>query len=285
MNVLVTGAVGFVGQHLCGYLEKKHTVQGFESSTVDLRDVDRVKDFSHRLQTGVQIDVILHLASKLMSASDTEKMDIFYDNVRITESVIELARSIKPKKLINMSSMAVYPTVDGTFSETSQIKTSCNTDCLYGLSKFCGENLIDFMLGGLGILIAHLRVSQIIGQGMRTDRVVPVMLKELAEKNTITVLGNGERVTNFIHIDKLISILGLFVEQDFTGVYNVGSENVSYYDLALKLIQENGNERSRIVKMDGNPGAKFQLSVDKLAEALRERGLDPSLVCGVDRWG
>jgi nucleoside-diphosphate-sugar epimerase len=290
MNILVTGACGFVGQHVCRYLQKKHTLHKIDSTTsedvltVDLSDMDQAKDISHKIQKDVRIDVILHLASKLMGAPDIENIGVFYDNIRMVESVIALAKDIKPGKVVNISSMAVYPAIDGTFSETSQIQTSCNADCLYGLSKFCSENLIDFMLNKRGILTAHLRVSQIVGQGMRTDRVVPMMLKELSENNTITVRGNGERVSNFIHIDKLVSLIGLFVEQDISGIYNVGGVNISYYDLAQRLIMEHGNKRSRIIKIDDKPGSNFRLSVDKLSAALKLRGVDPVLVNGVEHW-
>ncbi|MDF1594263.1 MAG: NAD(P)-dependent oxidoreductase [Desulfobacterales bacterium] len=290
MNILVTGADGFVGRHACRYLQKSHTLHRVNGPkrkgilTVDLCDRDEVKEVSRLLQKGAQIDVILHLASKLVGSSDVENMEVFYDNIRITESVIKLARNIKPKKVINISSMAVYPALDGTFSETSQIQTSHNTDCLYGLSKFCSENLIDFMLNRHGILTAHLRISQIIGQGMRNDRVVPVMLKELSENNTITVRGNGERVSNFIHIDKLVSLIGLFVVQDISGIYNVGGVNISYYDLAQRLIMEHGNERSKIIKIDEKPGSKFRLSTDKLSAALKLWGIDPAIVNGLKNW-
>ncbi len=290
MNILVTGAGGFVGQHVCKHLQKGHTLYRIDSVkskgilTIDLCNVDETKEACRQIQNEAQIDGILHLASMLMSSSDIENMAIFHGNICITESVIELARNIKPKKVVNISSMAVYPAIDGIFCETSLAQTSYNTDCLYGLAKFCSENLIDFMLKGQGILTSHLRVSQILGQGMRTDRIVPMMLKELSENNIITVRGNGERVSNFIHIDQLVSIIELFLENDITGIYNVGSENISYYNLALKLIEEYGNADSRIIKIDDKSGAKFSLSVDKLSAVLRDRGVDTALVNGVKQW-
>ncbi len=290
MNILVTGADGFVGRNVCRHLQKGHTLHRVDRTknkdilTVDLCNMDEVNEFSRQLQKGDQIDVILHLASKVMATSDIENMEVFYDNIHITESLIELAKDIKPGKIVNISSMAVYPTMDGTFCETSQIQTSCNTDCLYGLSKFCSENLIDFMLNRHGILTAHLRISQIVGQRMRPDRIVPMMLKELSENNTITVRGNGVRVSNFIQIDKLVSLIGLFVEHDISGIYNVGGVNISYYDLAQKLIMEYGNELSRIIKVDDKPGSKFRLSVDKLSVALNLLGIDAELVKEVEHW-
>lgn len=152
MNIIVTGAAGFVGGHVCTFLNNAHTLckvdihGGDDFIIVDLCNIDEVQNVFSSFQANHPVDVILHLASRLMSPNDVENIAVFYDNIHIIESVIEIAKIVKPKKLINISSMAVYPNIEGTFSETSQVQMSLNSDCIYGLSKFCSENLFDFFL-------------------------------------------------------------------------------------------------------------------------------------------
>jgi len=53
---------------------------------------------------------------------------------------------------------------------------------------------------------------------------MPVMLKELKEKNVITVFGNGEKITNFIYIDKLLSAVNFFIENNSESIFNIDDE-------------------------------------------------------------
>jgi len=101
---------------------------------------------------------------------------------------------------------------------------------------------------------------------MRQDRLVLVMLKELKTKNTITVFGMGQRVSNFIEINKLLKKVELFLEGDNPGIYNVGGENISYADLACRLIDKYGDSHSRIIKCDKGSTAKFNLDTGKLSK-------------------
>ena len=154
----------------------------------------------------------------------------------------------KPQKLINFSSIAVYPNKDGFFSEISEIRPSLNTECLYGLSKFCGENILDFYLKNKDIKVIHLRLSQVYGPGMREDRIVKLMEKELKETNKITVFGMGKRASNFINIDTLIKKIRIVLNYNSSDIFNIGEENISYKTLAVRIIQQYGNKDS-VVKL------------------------------------
>jgi nucleoside-diphosphate-sugar epimerase len=103
---------------------------------------------------------------------------------------------------------------------------------------------------------------------MRQDRIIPVMRKELDEKNTITVYGNGERKSCFIRIDKLLESVDYFVQVKVDGVYNVGHENLSYIDLAENIVKKFGNKESTIVKKAHGNKKKFNLDISKLQKLI-----------------
>lgn len=278
MNILITGANGFIGKHLCDFLKNSHNVfrvvrkneNNLENTfEADLTDEKSIEELVKNLQNK-KIDIVIHLASKLASINQTEdeQVQVLLDNIAITKNMVTLIKEIKPNKLIDFSSMAVYPNIDGDFNEESQIKPSENTDCMYGLAKFCSENIFDYMLKNQDIKISHLRVSQVYGENMYQDRIMPIMVQELQEKNTITVFGNGERQSDFICVDKLINFVNYFIENDIHGIYNVGDESLSYLNLAEKIISEYGDEKSLIKKIPQGIKPKFQLDKSKLVKTI-----------------
>ena len=284
MNILVTGASGFVGRHLCNFLEsksynvfrisRKKEIDQNNILELDLLDQNAVINFEKEFKE--TIDIVIHLASKLANPgqNQAEQLQVLSDNISITNNLVLLIKKLEPKKLINFSSMAVYPNIDGVFDEKSEIKMSENTDCLYGLAKFCGENILNSFLGEQNMIISHLRISQIYGDGMYDNRIIPVMKKELRLENKITLFANGERVSNFINIKKLMEIIDFFVSKDTAGIYNVGDESLSYLQLAQKIIAESGNSKSVITKKEGAKkeksfAPKFYLNIEKLTKTIK----------------
>ena len=277
MNILITGAGGFIGTHLFDSLNKEHKLfrifspsnpaSEVNSYTIDLTDRKATLNLIDVLSKH-KIDTIIHLASKMASIDEIENLQTLKDNIVITENLVLLVKKMQPKILIDFSSMSVYPNQSGLFSEDSLPGPQKNTDCFYGLSKYCSEVISDFLLRNENIRIVHLRVAQVYGDRMREDRIFPVMRKELVKKNTITVFGNGERESCFIEINKLVEMIELFIEHEISGVYNVGDDNLSYFELAKKMVEQCGNAESKIVKHPNGNKEKFNLDTTKLRKIL-----------------
>ena len=277
MNILITGAGGFIGTHLYNHMKSEHCITRIfspshpagkqNSYSVDLTKNNEVETLIQELSK-TKYDCVIHLASKMASKNNIEKMSIFKMNVDMIENMVFLIKRLKPEVVIHFSSMATYANVSGLFSETSLPMPQKNPDCLYGLSKFASEVILDFLLRDGDIRIVHLRVAQVYGEGMRQDRIIPVMRKELDEKNTITVYGNGERQSCFIRIDKLLESVDYFVQNKVDGVYNVGYENLSYIDLAKNIVKKFGNKESTIVKKAHGNKKKFNLDISKLQKMI-----------------
>lgn len=275
MNVLVTGANGYIGNSLVYTLKKQYNVIQIQHSIefnveialkqkifyMDLLNNEHIKLFLKEINN---IDIVIHTASVMASSFNINDIQILYDNIKIYEHLIYIADQVKPKKVINFSSIAVYPNIDGEYSESSIIKPSSNNDAYYGLSKFCGENLLDYKLNKLSIKIVHLRISQVFSNDLRDDRTYMVMKKELEETNKITVYGNGERISNFIHKNLLIKYVIFFIKNEYYGVFNIGDKNISYKELAYSIIKQYGNKNSKIIFIEDGSKSKFYLNLNKL---------------------
>ncbi len=288
MNILITGADGFIGSNLVRYLNKKHNIFNLvlkrvknknikNQLVIDLTGHDRVKDFFKKFRKEQKVDVIIHLAARLTSADSVDDTEMLYSNLRIAEGLVTIEKLLRPKKIINFSSIAVYPNKNGIYNEFSEIKPSVNPDCIYGLSKFCSENILDYLLRKEKIAVIHLRISNVYGREMREDRVIPMMIKELKENNIITVFGEGKRISNFIEVGKLSEAVGLFLKRNVNGVFNLGAENLSYLDLAKRIIRQYGNNKSKIIKLKKGSQVKFYLDTSK----IEKLGIKPIII---DRW-
>lgn len=278
-NILITGAGGFIGSCVSSRLGKEYNVFNLDTKAkrpgnprsriaVDMSNHKKVKSYFRRFAKRRRIYAIIHMASKMASSANVKDLKLLHDNISITHGLVEMAEVLRPKKLINFSSMAVYPNKDGRFNEKFCIMPWLNNDCLYGLSKFCGENIIDFMLKGNSILISHLRIAQVYGEGMNRDRIIPAMLEELHRHNRITVFGNGRRVSSFISVERLSEILSLFLKRDLCGIFNIGEENISYLELAKRLVKQEGNRDSKIIRKPSGSRARFYLDTRKIRGIL-----------------
>jgi len=274
MNILITGANGFLGNHLRNHFQQQHEIYSISRKNyknlssaneygIDLSDVEYVKEHVTEDFFNKKIDLIIHCAA-VLSHSDNKDIDVFNANNAITLSMIHIARITKVAKFINISTIGVYPNVSGTYNEKSAIEPSMNHECLYSLSKVCSEELFKFYLKDT-IQVINLRLGQVYGSGMRKDRIFAMMREELQKVNTITVFGKGERVSNFVSIDYFIKKIDQIVKKnDMQGTFNLGEENLSYHDLAKIIVKEFGNSSSEIILREDGVRSKVIIDSSKI---------------------
>lgn len=277
MNVLITGASGFIGNHLCKFLEDNSTVYRLKHSKRYSRNENKIygdllnSDHIDLLTSeSIQLDVIIHAASILGMPKNDLDLKLLYDNLKMYEHLNKIISEFNPQKVINFSSIAVYPTKTGEYTEESEIKPSTNTEGMYGLSKFCGENILEICNKNNDTKIVNLRLSQVYGDGMRNDRIYKIMEKELNDHNQISVYGNGKRVSNFIEIGELLKKVSLIINSNIEGIFNVGDKNLSYQDLALQIIQNHGNDESKISLVDEGISAQCNINCGKFNQWINQ---------------
>jgi len=256
MRILITGANGFIGRHLRNHFQSGHEIYSITRTlnrsllsendyAIDLSDVNGVKEKFANNIFKQKMDVIIHCAA-VLSNIDNKDITVFHKNNAITESMIYIASVTNTTKIINISTIGVYPNISGTYNEQSAIEPSVNHECLYGLSKVCSEELFKFYLKDT-IQVINIRLGQVYGLGMRKDRIFSIMKNELIRDNIITVFGKGERISNFISIDYFFEKIKRIVQNDkIQGTFNLGEKNLSYYNLAEMIMKEFGNSSSKI---------------------------------------
>lgn len=279
MNILITGSNGFIGKNLNYYINKKHNLFNIIKKNIKYNNLKNkiIGDLSNYESTQIitkyifkkkiSIDLIIHTAGKLFN--EKSKYEDFNTNIQISNNLCILIRKLKCKKLINFSSISVYPYENGLFNEKSLCNPKKNNDYLYGLSKLLSEKIFDKNLNDTNCKIINLRVSQIYGKYMKQNGIIPVMKKELKKDNKITVYGNGKRSINIISVPYLINVLSKILYYNKNDTFNLGEENISLYNLAKRIIKQSKYKNAKILKKDSGKKEKFILDTSKIENLLK----------------
>lgn len=280
MNIIITGVSGFIG----GDLMKTFSLSGKISPigiarnpkdtsdnlfNVDLTSYASVQNFIYTIKAKkLEVHAFVHCASILANNNNNRDINLFNQNNLITEHVILIIQGLQIKTLINLSTIGVYPNIDGEYFENSIVKPSKNYECLYSLSKFCSEELFDFYLNEPSFTVINLRLSQVFGERMRQDRIFKIMENEMKQTNKISVWTNGERVSNFVPISKVLDVIAFFINNPIAGIYNVCGKNISYKELAEKIIQLNEYKNVEICLINKGLPSKVLINGKKLESLL-----------------
>ena len=207
MNILVTGATGFIGRHLVRRLiEAKHSVRCLIRKTSNINnlrglEVDLFKGDLLQIKTleGIVdgIDLVYHLSGVVSSKRVSE---FYKGNVIATRNLLEICKNSKIKKIIYISSVAVYqPFTDKTLLDEN---SPCNPITPYGRSKLEAEKIVQYYFDNYNLPILILRGSVIYGP-FQTEVVTNFFLN-LIKKKKVFVIGDGNNFRSLNYIDNFI---------------------------------------------------------------------------------
>lgn len=277
MKILITGINGFIGKSVGSFLAEQHAVFGISRAQhesvatiipLDLCNTNAVDSFIASDDSGNEMDVVLHLASKMASTESVEDISIIEHNLQITRNTLSLAKHFKAKHFINFSSTSVYPNIDGVFDENSVINPAPNSDCLYGLSKYNSEVLIDFFLRNTEVKITHLRCGMVFSDTMEVSRIYPMIKSDLQAKGEVDLFGNGERTINYLFIEELLTYLQTVIEKQIDGVYNVIKYSETLLELTHRICEKENIQNPTINLVAKGNAYKFVVDSSKLKNKM-----------------
>lgn len=214
---VVTGAKGFVGGHLTRALTSEGSVFQVDLPTHDiLNRNDLTKAFSQF----APIDCVFHLAAqKSISVSRSEPAQTLELSLSGTLNVLEAARVSSAKRVVLISSVAVYK---DSKQMTEISPTSGQT--IYSQSKLGAEQLGLTYQSEFGVRVTICRLSNVYGPGQSEDAVIPSLVRQMVQNNQVT-LGNTKSRRDFINIDDVVSALMFLAQKEEAAgeIFNVGS--------------------------------------------------------------
>jgi len=219
-RIIILGHSGFIGRQLERHLLKSGDgeVVGRSLSDIDLTDSRSAAD----LASLFNLQTILVLAAAVKRQfGDT--LDAFRKNMAIVENVCHALKTNPVRRVIFLSSAAVYGEEAENLSINEQ--TAVSPTSFYGIAKYGGERLlIKTCADSEKTSLVSLRPPLVYGPGDESNTYGPVGFCAAAMAGRpITLWGDGTELREFIFINDLCHLIGLLIESEFSGELNVVS--------------------------------------------------------------
>ena len=287
-KILILGGGGFIGGHLSKKLFnegnfvrvvdiKKHEYfneNEFCSEFIlgDLRDPKLVEDIMMSPTQFLQddcvhsFDEVYQLAADMGGAgyifTGENDANVMHNSALINLNVTYYATKCNVKKIFYSSSACMYPEHNQLDPNNPNCEESsaypANPDSEYGWEKLFSERLYFSFMRNYNLNVRVGRFHNIFGPygtwSGGKEKAPAAMCRKVAETKDggeIEVWGDGKQTRSFLYIDECIESILRFMESDFIGPVNIGSEEmVTINDLAQMAI-DISNKNIKIKNIDG----------------------------------
>ena len=235
MNLLFTGASGFLGNNLKPLLSQTYTIK-----TLGLTNEDDIKiDLSKAVpEIKDSFDIVLHAAGKAHTVPKTEaEKKLFFDvNYQGTVNLCDaLEQSQLPKAFIFISTVAVYGLECG---ENITGDHPLNGNSPYALSKIQAEQFLTSWCEKNGVILGILRPSLIAGKNPPGN--LGDMIKGIASGRYLSIAG-GKARKSVLMVEDIAHVLPLLCEKG--GIYNVCDDvQPSFRELEILISKQLGKK-------------------------------------------
>ena len=243
MKILVTGAAGFLGSHLCdSLLEQNHNIIGvdnffrgkkenlpthnkFKFIQCDLRDLNYIKE----IVSDFNPEIVIHYAAINGTRYFYDiPFKVCNDNILITQNILSVCNNVK--KVVYASSSEIYgpsPIVPTTELEPMMLHVDADRDS-YASSKGIGEFLVRLWAKENNKDFLIIRPFNTYGPRMATNgygQVIPEFID-----------GDGNQTRSFCYVKDHADIVSKLVEKVNNKILNIGfDEEITIFNLAKNI--------------------------------------------------
>lgn len=264
-RVLITGAAGFLGSHLCErFLRDGHHVMAMDNLiTGSLSNIEHLfpnenfefynHDVSNYVHVPGGLDYILHFASP---ASPIDYLKIPIQTLKVgslgTHNLLGLAKN-KGARMIIASTSEVYgdPLVHPQTEDYWGNVNPVGPRGVYDEAKRFQEAMTMAYHRFHGVETRIVRIFNTYGPRMRLNdgRVLPAFIGQALRGEDITVFGDGSQTRSFCYVDDLIDGIVKLLHSDCVDPVNIGNpDEISILDFAEEIIQLTGTDQKVVLK-------------------------------------
>jgi dTDP-glucose 4,6-dehydratase len=264
-RVLITGAAGFLGSHLCDrFIAEDYAVIAMDNLiTGDLKNIEHLFkrknfEFHHHDVTKFvhvpgKLDYILHFASP---ASPIDYLKIPIQTLKVgslgTHNLLGLAKEKGARILIASTSEVygdplVHPQSESYYGNVNTI----GPRGVYDEAKRFQESITMAYHRFHGIETRIARIFNTYGPRMRLNdgRVIPAFIGQALRGEDLSVFGDGSQTRSFCYVDDQIEGLYRLLLSDHVLPVNIGNRNeISILDFAEEIIKLTGTQQKIIFK-------------------------------------
>jgi dTDP-glucose 4,6-dehydratase len=273
MRILVAGGAGFIGSHFV----KRLLQAGDEAVVLDKltysgnrANLPQDAEFVHgdiavpgdvaRAARGCEA-IVNFAAETHVDRSVLSAEEFGHTNFRGTQVLLEHVREAGIR-LVQVSTDEVYGDLEagGSSRETDPL----NPSSPYAAAKAAGELLVPAYVRTYGVRASITRGSNTYGPNQYPEKFIPLFVTNMLDGEPLPLYGDGRQVRDWLHADDHCAGIELVLREGGPGeIYNVGGDNEQYnIDVAEKLFELTGADRSLLRRVDDRPGHDRRYSLD-----------------------
>jgi UDP-glucose 4-epimerase len=278
MQVLVTGAAGFLGRHVARYfLKSGESVRSFDLDEVDMPGIESMRgDLTdpEAVRRAVEgCDAIVHVGAigDVYLAGERPALAAAV-NVTGTANVLDAAAD-EGARVVYASTWEVYGKPE--FQPITEDHPTM-PDHPYNITKLAGESLVLAAAELRDIPAMALRLGTAYGSGLRPNSVFRIFIDRARRGEPITIQGDGSQGRQFTHASDIARAFGLAVDSDVSGIALnvVAPETTSIKTLAEGVVARFPTELTFGPARPGDVPPAL-VSADRAAEVLGWRAEVP----------
>jgi nucleoside-diphosphate-sugar epimerase len=292
-RVLVTGAAGFIGSHLCdALLARGDDVLGVDSFTEYYSSARKRANLSDALASGLEfrpidltcdplepvvegIDVVYHLAGQPgIRPSWGEDFDLYARrNLVATQRLLEATLGARDARFVFASSSSVYGNIGARPALESDRLAPVSP---YGLTKAACEELVSVYRRVHGLSAVSLRYFTVYGPRQRPEMAFAAFIRAVLSRRPLRVLGDGKQTRDFTFVADVVAATIAAAELGTEPAYNVSGGTNSTLLEAIAEIERLAERRALISFSPSARGDAFRTNAD-LTAARRDLGYTPEV--------
>ncbi len=264
-KVLITGAAGFLGSHLCDkFLNEGFHVIGMDNFiTGDTKNIEHLNgnpdfefikhDVTEHITIESDLHYILHFASP---ASPIDYLKIPIQTLKVgslgTHNLLGLAKAKNARLLIASTSEVygdplVHPQTEDYFGNVNTI----GPRGVYDEAKRFQESITMAYHRFHGLETRIVRIFNTYGPRMRLNdgRVIPAFMGQALRGEDLTIFGDGSQTRSFCYVDDQVDGIFKLLFSDYVYPVNIGNPNeISISDFAEEIIKLTNTTQKVIYK-------------------------------------
>lgn len=264
-RILITGAAGFLGSHLCDrFIKEDYYVIAMDNLiTGQLKNIEHLfklenfefynHDVSKFIHVPGELDFILHFASP---ASPIDYLKIPIQTLKVgslgIHNCLGLAKA-KGARVLIASTSEVYgdPTVHPQTEDYWGNVNPVGPRGVYDEAKRFQEAITMAYHNFHGIETRIVRIFNTYGPKMRLNdgRVLPAFIGQALRGEDLTIFGDGSQTRSFCYVDDLVEGIYRLLHSDYSYPVNIGNpDEISIADFAEEIIKLTGTNQKVIYK-------------------------------------